>query len=83
MLAKNVNANAFCLVKRGVLEFFASKLAPTRIIWGSEHPLYAQGVAGLAALGVAQAAVHFGVHPKLRGDRQLAADLCAAKTLVD
>ncbi|KAA2232758.1 hypothetical protein FJD34_14790 [Pseudomonas brenneri] len=29
MLAKNVNDNARCLVRRGVLEFFASKLAPT------------------------------------------------------
>ncbi|AZE90988.1 hypothetical protein C4J97_4316 [Pseudomonas orientalis] len=29
MLAKNVNDNAVCLVIRGVLRFFASKLAPT------------------------------------------------------
>ncbi|AZF28337.1 hypothetical protein C4J89_4207 [Pseudomonas sp. R4-35-07] len=28
MLAKNVNDNAVCLVIRGVLRFFASKLAP-------------------------------------------------------
>ncbi|AZE56032.1 hypothetical protein C4K03_3880 [Pseudomonas synxantha] len=30
MLAKNVNDNAGILVYRGVIEFFASKLAPTR-----------------------------------------------------
>ena len=29
MLAKNANDNAVCLVIRGVLRFFASKLAPT------------------------------------------------------
>ncbi|QFS54799.1 hypothetical protein FD951_09605 [Pseudomonas chlororaphis subsp. aurantiaca] len=29
MLAKNVNDNAYYLVERAVLEFFASKLAPT------------------------------------------------------
>ncbi|PRW85747.1 hypothetical protein C7A10_26055 [Pseudomonas fluorescens] len=29
MLAKNVNDNAGCLILRGVLRFFASKLAPT------------------------------------------------------
>ena len=29
MNAKDVNDHAYCLVERGVLEFFASKLAPT------------------------------------------------------
>ncbi|SDV02251.1 hypothetical protein SAMN05216202_3296 [Pseudomonas mucidolens] len=31
LLAKNVNDNACILDKRGVFEFFASKLAPTRL----------------------------------------------------
>ena len=31
MLAKNVNDNARILVKRGLIAFFASKLAPTEI----------------------------------------------------
>ncbi|AZE59246.1 hypothetical protein C4K02_0868 [Pseudomonas synxantha] len=29
LLAKNVNDNAWTLIARGALEFFASKLAPT------------------------------------------------------
>ena len=32
MLAKNVNDDAACLVNRGALGFFASKLAPTRYV---------------------------------------------------
>ncbi|RZI19638.1 hypothetical protein EUX53_21090 [Pseudomonas orientalis] len=33
MLAKNANDNACNLNQRGVLEFFASKLAPTAFWW--------------------------------------------------
>jgi len=42
LLAKNVNDNAGSLDDRGVLEFFASKLAPTREAGGCLSGIWRQ-----------------------------------------